>query len=130
MIRIQANKQAHGFTIVELLVVIIVIAILVTITTVSYIVVSDNANEQAAKTDAQTIATHLNKYKAKHGSYPATLSDLVDVPGTQAEFQYTRNLSTDTYCVTAFVVSATAYVQSGSLDAIPGKCAGHSFEGE
>jgi len=122
----QAKNQAQGFTIVELIVIVVVIVILAIATAVSYTAISHNAKEQAVKTDAQTIATQLNKHKSKTGSYPANLSDLADTPGTQSTFQYTRTW-TGTFCLTASLDGASAYVTSGNLDTIVGACAGHTL---
>jgi Tfp pilus assembly protein PilE len=54
------SSQTHrfGFTIVELLVIIVVIAILVSITVVSYTMITDNAKHKTVETDAQGIAVY------------------------------------------------------------------------
>ncbi|WP_299303348.1 prepilin-type N-terminal cleavage/methylation domain-containing protein [uncultured Brachybacterium sp.] len=55
----QARKRNFGFTIVELLIVIVVIAILVAISIVSYIGIQNSANEAALKSDLRNASTQL-----------------------------------------------------------------------
>lgn len=119
------GQGRDGFTIVELLIVIVVLAVLATIIAISYRAVMDNAAQKAVQADAQTMATQLSKYKAKTGAYPGALTALENVPGTQATFQYTYNAGAGTYCLTATISEASAYVASGSLEAKDGKCSGH-----
>lgn len=124
------TKGQGGFTIVELLVVIVVVAILVTLTVVSYAAVTNNARKQAVKTDAQTIAAQLNKYKADKGSYPTDLAAVQSsAPAITSKFQYTYDSKTATYCVTASVEGASAYVKSGGVEAKDGACPGHGVNG-
>ncbi len=67
------NLNANGFTIVELLVVIIVIGILATITTVSYIGITKKADEATLASDLSEAKSQFSLYRAKHGSYPTGL---------------------------------------------------------
>ncbi|MGV9001999.1 MAG: type II secretion system protein [Candidatus Saccharimonadaceae bacterium] len=120
----------RGFTIVELLVVISVIAILTAITIVSYTAVTDHAKNETVKTDAQAIAAQLNKYKADKGSYPTDLSTLSSNPGTSSTFQYSYDATAGSYCVTASVNGASAYIKSGSSLTKEGGCPGHGIDGD
>lgn len=63
----------RGFTIVEILVVIIVIAILASVTIVSYRGAQDRANYAAAQSDLKNINDALVIYKAQKGSYPSSV---------------------------------------------------------
>lgn len=124
------NKKAGlGFTIVEVIVVIVVIGIIAGISVVSYQAVTDSARKQAAKTDAQTVAALVNKYKADKGSYPADLNAITLPSGVTSTFQYTYNREAATFCVTATVNNTSAYVKSGSTEAKEGGCPGHSING-
>lgn len=64
------SKKQTGFTIVELLIVVVVIAILAAISIVAYSGVQDRARYAKAATDLNTINRSLNVYQAQYGSYP------------------------------------------------------------
>lgn len=63
-------KGQAGFTIVELLVVIVVIGILASITIVAYSGVTARANKAAAQASAATVAKKIEAYNAEAGAYP------------------------------------------------------------
>lgn len=65
------GKKQTGFTIVELLIVIVVIGILAAITIVAYNGVQGRANDTAIQSDLQNISKKLELYKADFGVYPA-----------------------------------------------------------
>ena len=66
----QAEK---GFTIVELLIVIVVIAILATITIVAYNGVQNRAKTTSAQTSAATVRNKLEVYNSINGVYPGAI---------------------------------------------------------
>ncbi|MEI6054124.1 MAG: prepilin-type N-terminal cleavage/methylation domain-containing protein [Candidatus Saccharibacteria bacterium] len=63
------KRNGAGFTIVELLVVIIVIGILATITTVTYVGISKKADDAALATLINGNLKQQELYKAQYGSY-------------------------------------------------------------
>jgi prepilin-type N-terminal cleavage/methylation domain-containing protein len=65
-------KNMSGFTIVELLIVIIVIGILATITTVALSGVQARANDSSRLSDVASVKKALSLYKTDNGSFPAT----------------------------------------------------------
>jgi len=67
---IMNNKPQSGFTIVELLVVIVVIGILAAITIVSYTGVTSRAKITVIQSDLSNSADQLKIYQATYGSYP------------------------------------------------------------
>lgn len=66
------KNSAHGFTIVELLVVIVVIGILTAIGIVSYVGVQQNANNTKTTTDARTVVNLVESYQSTFGAFPAS----------------------------------------------------------
>ena len=70
---IKSNTQAQkGFTIVELLIVVVVIAILAAITIVSYNGITNRANASASKSTAATWQKKVELYNSEQGNYPRT----------------------------------------------------------
>ncbi len=67
-----SNIKERGFTIVELLVVIVVIGILAAITIVSYVGITARANTTKALSNAQSVQNIAEIYNADLGYYPAT----------------------------------------------------------
>lgn len=68
-------KRQKGFTIVELLIVIIIIAILATLVLVTYSGVQAKARDSKRQTDINAVDSHLETFFAQYGFYP-TLADL------------------------------------------------------
>ncbi len=69
-------KQNLGFTIVELLIVIVVIGILAAITIVAYNGVQNRANDTAVQADLRNIGGKINEFKAINDKLPVPASDL------------------------------------------------------
>ncbi len=72
------HRQREGFTIVELLIVVVVIAILAAITIVSYNGITNRANGSAAASAAATLQKKAELFAADGptGTYPRALADL------------------------------------------------------
>ena len=64
-------KKQTGFTIVELLIVIVVIAILAAISVVAYTGIQNRANDTAVQSDINSFVKKIMLYHAEHGEYPA-----------------------------------------------------------
>lgn len=71
---IKTNKE-RGFTIVELLIVIVVIGILAAITIVAYNGVQNRSRLSAAQSSANTIMKKAEAVNAVTGSYPTTAAN-------------------------------------------------------
>ncbi len=93
-----------GFTIVELLVVIVVIAILTAIVTVAYNGVSQNAKASSLKADLRNTATKIQLVKADTGEYPLTLSAANKVESETTTLTYQSDGST--FCLDATTTAA------------------------
>ncbi len=67
---INTMKKSRGFTIVELLIVIVVIAILAAITIVAYNGIQNRAKTSSAQAAASNVQKKIEAYNAATGSYP------------------------------------------------------------
>lgn len=65
-------KKPQGFTIIELLIVIVIIAILAAITLVAYNNIQTRAKTAAAKNVASEVQQKVETYNALKGSYPSS----------------------------------------------------------
>lgn len=66
------KKTMSGFTIVELLIVIVVIAILAAISVVAYTGIQNRAKDSQVQSDIRQVESAIKLYHADHGSYPST----------------------------------------------------------
>ena len=83
-IRQKKNIQA-GFTLIELMVVIVILGFLAALTIPRFMGESDKAKQGVAKTQIVSLETALKMYKLDNGSYPTTeqgLKALVEAPTT------------------------------------------------
>lgn len=82
------KNNTQGFTIVELLIVIVVIAILAAITIVSYNGITARANTSAAAASASTVQKKAELYAADGptGRYPVAITDLTGAASSTSYF--------------------------------------------
>ena len=69
---VSLHRKQSGFTIVELLIVIIVIGILATLVLVTFTGVQQKARNTQRQTDIKAVASHLETYNANNAMYPTT----------------------------------------------------------
>src|SRR3546814_4085288 len=67
----ERRSAKHGFTLVELMVVIVIIGLLATIVAINVIPATDTARVEKAKADIATIEQALEQYRLDNLSYPA-----------------------------------------------------------
>ena len=76
--RITARDSAKGFTLIEILLVVIIIGILVSLVAPRLAGRSEEARKQAARADIDGgISLSLDLYEVDNGRYPSKLDDLV-----------------------------------------------------
>ena len=68
--KLSLRNNQSGFTIIELLIVIVVIAILAGLVLTTFAGVQERARDSERRTDINGIASHLEVYYADHGHYP------------------------------------------------------------
>lgn len=91
---IKKTKQERGFTIVELLIVIVVIGILAAITIVAYNGITNRANKTSAESAAANTLKKAEAHNAELSTFPATPAAL-----TGAASSTTYNLTGVTFNV-------------------------------
>lgn len=96
-----------GFTIVELLIVIVVIAILAAISIVAYNGFQLRANESIVKSDLAMFHKIVGLFHAENGNYPKDATELntIRAPFTKSAY-YTTDQGNVTYCTST---NGTAY---------------------
>jgi len=72
------RRANAGFTLVELMVVMVLIAVLLTIAVPRYFGTVDNGKNSVQRQNISAIRDAIDKYYGDQGKYPATLDDLVD----------------------------------------------------
>ena len=65
-----SSKKAKGFTIVELLIVIVVIGILATLVIVTFAGIQKKGRDSQRQTDINSVASHVEAFYAQYGYYP------------------------------------------------------------
>lgn len=126
------GKKAYGFTVVELLIVIVVIGILAAISIVAYNGVSEQARESSASSAVAQAAKRLSVYRVKNGNFPAQLDDVGISNTSETKFEYDVNNSSSppTYCLTATTGKSSFFADSSNSDAPKeGACFNHLIGG-
>lgn len=91
------RKRTDGFTIVELLIVVVVVAILATVTVVSYNGIQAQAYNSTVQSDLHNLAQKFEIYKASNDRYPL-LDDLASVGVTVSKQSYDTSTNAFLYC--------------------------------
>jgi len=126
------QSRHHGFTIVELLIVIVIIGILAAITIVAFNGVQGKAKIAVIQSDLSQASKSLDVYRATTSTddtYPSTLSDAKLTATNGTTYQYSYLSSLNRYCLTG-TNSGLVYTIS-SIDTMPkvGACVGHLGSG-
>lgn len=104
------NQQiTNGFTIVELLVVIVIIGILATVTIVSYSGITSRATIASLQSDLSNNSRKLSLYYTEHGFYPTALDPTTHCP--------TAPVPDSAYCLISNSDTVLSYQPSSSTNA-------------
>jgi prepilin-type N-terminal cleavage/methylation domain-containing protein len=104
------RKSLTGFTIVELLIVVVVIAILAAITIVAYNGITQRANETALKSSIKQASTSIDLYKVDNSAYPGSLAilNINQVLYGNPSLLWAYTTTTSEYCISIGSTSSTA----------------------
>jgi len=127
------NKSTTGFTIVELLIVIVVIGILAALTLVAYNGVANKARDTQMKADLALVYKKLMIDKTLKDAYPATLAAADDGKGiipSSGTYQYSvdNGVVPATFCV-SYVKDGVGFFIDQNNVVTSGVCPGHSLSG-
>ncbi len=73
----QARRDDSGFTLIELVIVILILGVLAGVVVFSVRGISDRGSLAACRTEVRTVETAIEAARANTGNYPATVHDLV-----------------------------------------------------
>lgn len=101
------RKSTSGFTIIELLIVIVIIAILAAITLVAYSNIQNRAYDTTVQADLANMAKKFMAYQVINGTYPPSATELSNVGAQATKSAYLVSPST-TYNVVPCITSGAA----------------------
>jgi prepilin-type N-terminal cleavage/methylation domain-containing protein len=90
------KNQDKGFTLVELLIVIVILGILATVTVFAVRGITDKGKENSCAVEKKTILTAAESYYAQEGKAPGSFADLAGgkfLNDTQAKLEATWTLT-------------------------------------
>ncbi|MBX6749013.1 MAG: prepilin-type N-terminal cleavage/methylation domain-containing protein [Micromonosporaceae bacterium] len=76
-----ARDRQKGFTLVELLIVIVILGVLAAIVILAIGAFDDRGELAACKADVKSVEVAVEAYRADQGNYPASLDELTKAPG-------------------------------------------------
>lgn len=122
------NKKAHGFTIVELLIVIVIIAILAAISIVAYRGIQDRARTSSLQSTLAQMAKKIESQRVLNdGNYPSTLADAGLTLPTDGSYTYSG--SNAGYCLGGTISNISYRVRSTDKTPSEGTCSGILADG-
>lgn len=120
------KKYPHGFTIVELLIVVVVIAILAAITIVAYNGITQRAHASMAQQGLDQAVKKIKTYAIENSeSFPSTLASVGIVNSSAVTYTYSMDSTVRprTFCVTATAGTEVFHMDQDSTSPQPDACA-------
>jgi prepilin-type N-terminal cleavage/methylation domain-containing protein len=119
-------SRFSGFTIVELLIVVVIIGILAAITIVAYNGIQKRAQAAAVSASLNQVSKKVQLYYVDNNTYPSTLA-AAGVSDSSVTYQYTG--ASTSYCITGTQGSTSLYVSDTQSSPTTGGCPGHGQGG-
>lgn len=91
------KKTTTGFTLVELLIVIVVIAILASISVVAYTGIQNRTYDSVVQGDLRQMGQIISMYRTEQDAYPSTIAQL----GTYGSLSATKNSYADFFAASS-----------------------------
>ncbi|MGO0123284.1 type II secretion system protein GspG [Desulfothermobacter acidiphilus] len=110
------GRDERGFTMVEMMVVLIIIAVLIAAGIWFYLKYIDRAKVTEAMGQMNTMAAALDSYYAMNGSYPATEADAISKAGLPEDPNNKNNLPKDPWGVKYSYSGGTSAYTLQALD--------------
>jgi type IV pilus assembly protein PilA len=121
--RISRSKSQGGFSLIELLVVIIIIGILLAIAIPSYLKFRDRANKSAAQANVRASIPAVEAFYADNNTYAgATLSYLQTTYDAGVKNIVIQSAGSTTYCIESTVGAETWKKAGPGADILTGSC--------
>jgi type IV pilus assembly protein PilA len=105
MHRLRALRRSSGFTLVELLVVVVIIGVLIAIAIPLYLRYRQSAHDASTKADIHTIILEEQKYNANHGTFGTTaqlVADNANLKMSAGTFTLILASSANSFCMAAY----------------------------
>lgn len=135
------NNKRSGFTLVELLIVIVIIAVLAAIALPRFMDSGQRSKEASLKADLKLVRNALELFKNDTGAWPAQLSDLTvtaapaagkdnagaskNISATDFKGPYLRTIPNDPIANSAFTYSTT----SPNIGVVSSSASGNGLDG-
>lgn len=136
------HRKTSGFTIVELLIVIVVIGVLAAIVIVAYTGVTNSAKDAERKSELNSIKKALARYAAEGGTYPICTNTVQTCVGAILVPTYLPAIPTDPVNTGSYIyryaggyrkTGATSYQNTGSTNdyilGVRGEAGGTNYSG-
>lgn len=89
--KLLVEQKQTGFTIVELLIVIVIIAILAAVSIVAYNGIQNRANDTVVEADLSAIVKKMELARVDLGHYPQSYAQFPELKLTKASYETTNN---------------------------------------
>jgi prepilin-type N-terminal cleavage/methylation domain-containing protein len=119
------KASSKGFTLVELLIVIVVIAVIASITVLAYNNIQARARAASAQAAIHQAMTKIQTFTVDNdGNYPSNLAaiGITDTSSTTYQYNVNNSASPRTFCVAASVSGASYYVSQDVPTPTAGTC--------